>query len=201
MRLYPGLLWHMNRNDKIIYLSFDDGPIPGPTEFVLEVLRQYNAKGTFFCVGDNIRKHPDIFQDILKGGHSFGNHTFHHKNGWSCTTSDYLEEVSQGQAAISALDGGKKGNYLFRPPYGKITRSQIRSLKEMQSTIVMWDVLSGDFDSKLPMEKCLEKSIASTTKGSIVVFHDSIKAQQRLQFTLPRYLEHFYKLGYTFLGL
>ena len=197
MRLYPKLTWHKNRMNKAIYLTFDDGPIPGPTEFVLDTLGAFDAKATFFCVGDNVRKHSAIFQRILAEGHSVGNHTFNHKNGWKTNDIDYLENVNKGYQVLLEHGGTAVKSRLFRPPYGKIKRSQIRSLRP-KTDIVMWEVLSGDFDTDLPAAQCLQRSIRASTAGAIVVFHDSLKAEASLRYTLPRYMEHFQAEGYTF---
>jgi peptidoglycan/xylan/chitin deacetylase (PgdA/CDA1 family) len=189
--IYPGFVWHIATRDKKLYLTFDDGPIPEITEFVIEMLSKFNAKATFFCIGDNVRKHPGIFQKLLEGGHSIGNHTFNHMNGWKSDDESYLENVflCENQLNIETR--------LFRPPYGRIKTSQARLLPQTKQ-IIMWDVLSGDFSQKITPETCLKKSIRHSRPGSIVLFHDSIKASANMQFTLPRYLEHFSNLGYRF---
>ncbi len=189
--LYPSFVWSKPGKEKIIYLTFDDGPIPGVTEWVLDVLQHYHAKATFFCVGDNIRKHPRVFEKVKQEGHSIGNHTFNHLNGWKTAKKIYLENVSKfGQVAGQEV-------HLFRPPYGKISRSQAAVIRQTHQ-LIMWDVLSGDFDNTLPAHTCLQKSIQYTQKGTIIVFHDSLKARRNLQFVLPRYLQHFHSLGYSF---
>lgn len=177
---------------KTVYLTFDDGPVPGVTDWVLAQLTHYQVGATFFCVGDNIRKHPGVFENILAGNHSVGNHTFHHLNGWKTKTEPYLENVQLCQPYLSAQ------SRLFRPPYGRITGKQAAALQESGYRIVMWDVLTGDFDRNLPPEKCLRQSIRATGNGSIVVFHDSLKAQPNLMYALPKYIEHFLKEGFVF---
>lgn len=194
--IYPGLIWHKNRNRKALYLTFDDGPIPIVTEYVLEQLHQHDAKATFFCVGDNIAKHPHVFQKIIEQGHSIGNHTFNHINGWQTEDEMYCQNIAQCQKRI---DQSYQRNLrpLFRPPYGKITRRQARHLKKYYE-IIMWDVLSGDFDTDLDHEICLEKTISATRNGSIVVFHDSFKAEKTLRYCLPKFLSYFNERGYSF---
>ncbi len=189
--IYPDLVWKKPSKDTI-YITFDDGPIPEVTPYVLECLAEYNAKATFFCIGDNVRKHPDVYQQVLKGGHAVGNHTFNHLKGWDTEDGSYLKNIKQCGEYVSSN--------LFRPPYGKITKSQIKKLKIQQPDvqIIMWDVLSGDFDEKLKAEKCLRYVVRNTCPGSIVVFHDSIKAFPILQDVLPKALEFWKRKGYKF---
>jgi len=190
--LYPGLLWHKSRKEKCIYLTFDDGPIPIVTPFVLETLKKFNAKATFFCIGDNIQKHPDVFQQLENEGHRIGNHTFNHLRGWDTADDIYLENVIRCDELVKSD--------LFRPPHGRIKRSQISNLRSQISDleIIMWDVLSGDFDQKLAPENCLQNVLKYTRNGSIVVFHDSLKAFPRLQYTLPKALEYWSERNYRF---
>jgi peptidoglycan/xylan/chitin deacetylase (PgdA/CDA1 family) len=192
--LYPSFVWHKNTRSKELYLTFDDGPIPEVTEWVLEQLAIYQAKATFFCVGDNIRKHPAVFEKVVQSGHSIGNHTYNHLNGWKTPVSDYLQNIEACQQVAGI------GVRLFRPPYGKITRKQATHIQQTHQ-IIMWDVLSGDFDQQLPASRCLRKSIQHTEKGSIIVFHDSIKAWKNLKEVLPAYLAHFSGQGYSFRSL
>ena len=194
-----------------IFLRFDDGPVPEITPWVLDTLKKYDAKATFFCVGANIEKYPSVFQKIISEGHSIGNHTHNHLNGWKAKTKNYLENIALCNSAIknyqSSVLGNRSNNHflpindqrspLFRPPYGKLKRSQYSILKSKYS-LVMWDVLSGDFDQKLSEEKCLKNVLTKTREGSIVVFHDSIKAKKNLFYTLPKFLEHFSKKGFVF---
>jgi len=196
---YPSLTWSKKTDEKVIYLTFDDGPIPEVTEYVLDELNRFSAKATFFCVGHNIEKNRNIFDKLTLTHHSIGNHTFNHLNGWKTENDNYFDNIRQCEAIIGnkAKSQGKK---LFRPPYGKIKYSQLRKLKE-DYEIVMWDVLTGDFNVNLNEEKCLKKAIKYTDKGSIVIFHDSIKSQKNLQYVLPRYLEHYSSAGYKFEAL
>jgi peptidoglycan/xylan/chitin deacetylase (PgdA/CDA1 family) len=191
-KLYPELIWDVNQTTPCIYLTFDDGPIPIVTPAVLNILKQYNAKATFFCIGDNVRKHPDIFEEVKAGGHAIGNHTFNHLKGWKTGTQTYLENFLQADKLLNTP--------LFRPPYGRIKRAQIKALKEAKPglKIFMWDVLSGDFDMTLKPEDCLKGVLKYTEAGSMVVFHDSIKAFKRLEYVLPRALDVWSKEGYSF---
>lgn len=188
---------------KELYLTFDDGPVPGPTEFVLEELKKRNLAATFFCIGDNVRKYPAIFQKIIEAGHSIGNHTFNHLSGWKTSTTDYLKNIracdEQMVQSFSAYREGNDKRNLFRPPYGRITRSQVRSLKEYK--IVMWDVLTHDYAKSLSSDQCLRGSIGATRPGSIIVFHDSVKAEKNMTYVLPRYIDHFLSEGYVFKSL
>ncbi|SDL20078.1 Peptidoglycan/xylan/chitin deacetylase, PgdA/CDA1 family [Pedobacter sp. ok626] len=192
---YPSLTWNKSRSEKVIYLTFDDGPIPDVTTFVLKTLKSFDAKATFFCIGDNIVKHPDVFEQIKKDGHQIGNHTFNHLKGWKTEDKTYLNNFKACQKLTQT--------HLFRPPYGRIKKSQISEIKsaypEMQ--IVMWDVITGDFDLNLSPEECYRNAIKHTTSGSIVVFHDSLKAFDRLEYALPRFLQYFTDKGFSFLTL
>jgi len=204
---YPSLLWNKSRTEKVIYLTFDDGPIPNVTDFVLKTLKAFNAKATFFCIGDNILKHPEVYAHVINDGHAVGNHTFNHLKGWKTDDETYIENTLMCQQLTRTN--------LFRPPYGRIKKSQVRRLKSLvldqsdsrlstSSTglqIVMWDVLSGDFDINLSPEKCYQNVIKHTENGSIVVFHDSLKAFDRLEYTLPRALKYFSDKGFTFSSL
>ncbi len=143
-KLYPGLIWNMDRDQRCIYLTFDDGPIPIVTPFVLKTLKQYSAKATFFCIGDNIRKHPEVFEQVKAEGHSIGNHTFNHLRGWATDTETYVANFKQCDELVQSR--------LFRPPYGRIKRQQIEKIKALKGNnldIIMWDILSGDFDQQL----------------------------------------------------
>lgn len=193
--LYPSLTWKKSVSDNSIFLTFDDGPIPGLTEFILDTLDKYKIKATFFCVGDNLRKHPEIAKRALSEGHRLGNHSFNHLNGWQTNTLDYVSNVVRCQKELIDIDNSEP--QLFRPPYGKIKRSQIKHLKEKYE-IIMWDVLSGDFLESISKERCLEKSISATKPGSIVIFHDNLKAEEKVKYALPRYIEHFLNKDYRF---
>lgn len=192
--LYPWFVWHKSRSEKTIYLTFDDGPIPEVTEWVLHILQQYQAKATFFCVGDNIRKHPLVYEQVKQAGHTIGNHTYNHLNGWKTPKEVYMHNINQFEQAAG------KDIHLFRPPYGKITRQQAKIVRQTHQ-IIMWDVLSGDFDQNLSPAECLRKSIRYTEPGSIIIFHDSLKACKNLEYVLPQYLRHFHSLGYKFENL
>lgn len=195
--MLPGYTWHKEVVGKKLYLTFDDGPIPEVTPWVLEQLKKYGAKATFFCVGDNLVKHPDVTERIRQQGHLLANHTFNHLKGWQTREKRYVQNVAHCQRELEKyIDTGKKLP-LFRPPYGRITRKQAKQL-QAKYEIIMWDVLTNDYDNSLSQEKCLRKSISSTQSGSIIVFHDSLKARENMMYALPRYLEHFTNLGYTF---
>ncbi len=191
-KMFPNFIWKMPSKDKIIYLTFDDGPIPEVTPWVMEVLAQYNAKGTFFCVGENVKKHPNLIEELRQNGHSIGNHTYNHFNGWQTENIKYLRNVRKGAHAVHSE--------LFRPPYGRVKPSQAKFLNR-HYRVVMWDVLSGDFDPNLSNEQCLNNVIQHTKNGSIIVFHDSLKASEKLRFVLPKVLEHYSALGYRFEAL
>lgn len=190
---YSKCIWKIPSQEKVIYLSFDDGPHPEATPFVLNELAQYNAKASFFCIGNNVLKHANIYESILQAGHRVGNHTYDHLNGWKTDTAEYIENIKD---AANLIDSN-----LFRPPYGRITKKQIRVLKSspnLPNQIIMWDVLSGDFDLKLNGHDCARNVIKYTKPGSIIVFHDSQKAWDRMSVALPLVLSHFSALGYRF---
>lgn len=193
--LYKNCTWRLQPSERTVYLTFDDGPHPRATPFVLEQLDKYKAKASFFCIGKNVAEHPDIFQEIFIAGHAAGNHTYHHLNGWKTGAAEYLEDIRAADQYIHSR--------LFRPPYGKITPRQISRLRSERSDmdIIMWDVLSGDFDTSLPPTGCLERVLLKTESGSIVVFHDSEKAWDRMSYVLPRVLEYFSKKGFKIAAL
>ena len=198
-RIFPDLEWSVKTDEKVIYLTFDDGPVSPVTDFVIEELDTVGAKATFFCVGDNIRKNPQLFEKLRLKGHKVGNHTQNHLNGWRVEDDRYYENVELCTKTILS-HGSDHGTNLFRPPYGKIRRRQAKILKD-QFRIIMWSVLSGDYDQNLTPENCLKKTIRYTKKGSIVVFHDSLKAERNLRYVLPRFLHHFHSDGYSFKSL
>ncbi len=201
-KLYPNYIWSFSTKAKEIYLTFDDGPIPEVTEFVLRELKKYGAKATFFCIGENIQKHPDIFAKILSEKHQIGNHTFNHLHTRQASKTTYIENVYEGEKAIHKYCKEiRSREKFFRPPYGIIKRSYAKQLREKGYKIVMWDVISADFDPKVSPEKCLRNVLQNTRKGSIVVFHDSLKAKQNLYFTLPKVMEAYAKEGFTFKAL
>jgi peptidoglycan-N-acetylglucosamine deacetylase len=193
-KIYSSYIWSVDTKEKIIYLSFDDGPHAVATPFVLDELKKYNAKATFFCIGKNVVAEPAIYKRILDEGHAVGNHTYNHFNGWKTKDDVYLDDVREAGKFIDSI--------MFRPPYGRITSFQAKNiyaaLKKTVVKIIMWDVISGDFDNTLNGDQCLQNVILNTTKGSIVVFHDSEKAFSRLEFLLPEVLKFFEKKGYRF---
>lgn len=196
-RLFSGWTWRIpTGKEKVIYLTFDDGPMPGPTDFVLDQLKSAQAKATFFCIGDNVRKHPDTLRKVLDAGHRLGNHTFHHVRGWGISTEDYLSNVDR---CVEVLAGSP--TLLFRPPYGKITLRQAAALKRRGFRIVMWDVLTYDFQAGLKTGDALQRIRKATRPGSIVVFHDSLKAEPQLRILLPAYLDFLRSEGYVMRAL
>lgn len=213
--MYPSLVWEKPTDEKILYLTFDDGPHPTATPFVLDQLKQYNAKATFFCIGKNVAQHQHLYRRILDEGHKVGNHTFDHLNGWKTNDETYLRNIFKASKYIDSD--------LFRPPYGRITKLQASILQSANGewlmvnkkstededtrpltthhsafTIIMWTVLSGDFDEKISAERCLQNVILNARPGSIIVFHDSTKAWSRMSFALPNVLEYFCHRGFSF---
>jgi peptidoglycan-N-acetylglucosamine deacetylase len=189
--IYPAYTWNMDGVKKKIYLSFDDGPHPEATPFVLDELKKHGAKATFFCIGKNVAEHPAIYKRILDEGHAVGNHTQHHLNGWQTSDDTYFENIQQAAAYIDSN--------LFRPPYGRITRFQAKQVQEkLGLKIIMWSVLSADFDERISPEKCWNNVLKATKNGSIIVFHDSRKANERMRYALPKLLGEFGRKGYTF---
>jgi peptidoglycan-N-acetylglucosamine deacetylase len=188
----PNLVWHKKTNEKIVYLTFDDGPHPTITKFVLDTLQEYNAKATFFCIGNNVDKYPNTLNDILEQGHAIGNHTYNHVKGSSTSVKDYIDDIKAASKNINSN--------LFRPPYGSITKKQISAIKTElpHFSIVMYSVLSGDFDKKNSGENCAKNVIANAKPGSIIVFHDSEKAEQNLQYSLPKVLAYLKQKGFSF---
>jgi len=197
--IFKNWVWRLSSKEKLLYLTFDDGPTPEITEWTLNELKKYEAKATFFCIGKNIEEHPEIFQKIIKENHAVGNHTNNHLNGWKTKTSDYLQNIA---AAEKYFEENRKSEIvnlkLFRPPYGKIKLSQSKKLRKKDYKIMMWDVLSADFDVEISKEKCLENVIRNIQNGSIIVFHDSNKASEKLKFVLPKLLEYYSYLGFSF---
>lgn len=191
-KLFPNFTWRVPVEEPTLFLTFDDGPIPAVTPWVLEQLAQYNAQATFFCVGDNVRKYPQVFDAVVAQGHAVGNHTFNHLNGWTTENLPYFHNVRRCANLIHSE--------LYRPPYGRMKPKQAQFLQRHYQ-IVMWDVLSGDFDPVLSPEQCLTNVLANAEPGSIVVFHDSLKAEENLRYALPRVLEHFAAQGYRFAKL
>lgn len=180
-KLFPNYLWNKSRKKPYVYFTFDDGPIPEVTPWVLDTLKAYDMQGTFFCVGDNVRKHSNIYNRLVTEGHSVGNHSYSHKSGWSSDVENYLDDVE--------LCGSFVQSDLYRPPYGRLKPQQAEAIRH-QYQIVMWDVLSGDFDQNITSEQCYQNVIQNLKPGSIVVFHDNIKSFETLKEVLPRVMEY-----------
>lgn len=208
--IYPSLIWENPTEEKILYLTFDDGPHPTATPFVLDQLKQYNAKATFFCIGKNVAALPYMYRKILEEGHTTGNHTFNHLNGWKTDDKTYIQNILEASKYINSN--------LFRPPYGRITKFQTSllqrdgqwSMADKEASliidhspfnIIMWTILSGDFDETISPQRCLQNVILNSKRGNIIVFHDSTKAWDRMSFALPKVLEYFSKEGYSFKSL
>ena len=176
-------------NDKVIYITIDDGPIPEMTPGTLDMLAQYNAKATFFCVGDNVRKYPDLFERIKAEGHSVGNHTFNHLNGLRTKVSEYIDNVKLADPLINSN--------LFRPPHGRMKHRQTIALSEGRK-IILWDVLSKDYDTRVSPERCWQNVENYVSNGSIILFHDNIKATPRQRYALEKTLQRYTEEGYQF---
>jgi peptidoglycan/xylan/chitin deacetylase (PgdA/CDA1 family) len=191
-KLYPECIWNMETKENEIYLTFDDGPHPQVTQFVLDELKKYNAEATFFCIGKNVKEHFNIYKQIISEGHRPGNHTFNHLNGWKTADKKYLDDIKQAADIIDSP--------FFRPPYGRATKFQMKALQEdkFQLKTIMWDVLSGDFDEKITPENCYLNVVKYAKAGSIIVFHDSLKALPRLLYALPLVLRFFSEKGFIF---
>ncbi len=193
-KFFGGFIWNVARKRKKVYLTFDDGPIPEVTPWVLDVLRKHDIKATFFCIGDNIEKHPEVFRQVVAEGHAVGNHTFNHLNGWNTEDALYLENADKCQQSI--LKYKPEGTRLFRPPYGKMSRKQASAMRHKGYKLIMWDVLSADFDQTISSEDCLKNVVDNVENGSIIIFHDSLKAQQNMQYALPRVIDFLKKENY-----
>lgn len=201
-KIFSGFVWDLPNKEKKVYLTFDDGPTPEITEWALNQLKQFDAKATFFCIGENIQKYPEIFNKVVQEGHTIGNHTFNHLKGWETATADYIKnvlacdkQISQHSQIFNLQSSNQKAKF-FRPPYGKIRFGQSRILKKMGYQIIMWDVLSADFDTKVSPEECLENVVKNLRSGSIIIFHDSIKASKNLEYALPKILAFLKENGY-----
>lgn len=190
--IYPDLIWNKSRNEKKIYLTFDDGPVPEATPFVLNELKKANAKATFFMIGDNVSKYPELKNQVIAEGHSIGNHTFNHLKGWNTDTARYLENTAKCGELINTN--------LFRPPYGRATFSQLNSIKKTHQ-IIMWEVLTGDYMPEMNKEICLKNAVSHSKNGSIILFHDSIKAFDNMSYALPKALEYWKNEGFEICGL
>lgn len=189
---YPDCIWDIKTEGKVLYLTFDDGPHPVATSFVLEELKKYNAKATFFCVGENVEEHFNIYKNIIDQGHAVGNHTYDHLNGWRTKDKEYLDNIFKAKKIIDSN--------LFRPPYGKISKFQLEQLKAEKYNLkpIMWSVISGDFDGKVSGEECYINVVKNAKEGSIVVFHDSQKAVDKVRYALPLVLKYFKEKGFEF---
>lgn len=181
------LVWNIPNREKKVYITFDDGPVPEVTPGVLQILADYKLKSTFFCVGHNVSKYTEIFQMLKSEGQITGNHTFNHLNGWKTTTKEYIENVEQCNDHLNST--------LFRPPYGRMKTRQIRALSKKYN-IIMWSVLSGDFDHNNSRQKCVDNVLNNVKEGSIILFHDSIKAKERVLYALPAVIENLLRMGY-----
>lgn len=189
-QFYKKRIWAYPKGKNCVYLTFDDGPTPEVTYWVLDQLKKFDAKATFFCIGKNVKNHPAIYNRIIQEGHSVGNHTFNHLNGWKTTTSTYLANVAKASKYIPSK--------LFRPPYGRANFKQANKLQKSGYKIIMWDVLAMDWDQNLAPEKCYQNILKHTHDGSILVFHDSEKAFKNLQNILPDVLKELRRKGFSF---
>ena len=200
--LIPSCTWRKVGQEKVIYLTFDDGPHPEITAWVIDELKKHQIKATFFCVGDNLRKHTATAKQLLTEGHQIGNHTMHHIKGWKHKNVDYLRDIEDCDTEIckihEQLNDEKAQPRLFRPPYGQIKPSQIKLLRTKGYEIIQWSDLSCDYDKRLDCERSLSALVKNAKSGSIVVFHDSEKAENQLKQILPRYLEAMLAEDYTF---
>ena len=192
-KIFSGYVWSFPDDKPDVYLTFDDGPHPEITTWVLSELKKYNAPATFFCIGKNVRAYPEIYKRIIQEGHSIGNHTYNHLNAWKTSAHQYEQDIENAAAVIDSN--------LFRPPYGRILNKNIAGIKQVlgkEAKIVMWDVLSGDFDKNISQQQCLQNVLKNTGAGSIIVFHDSLKAFKNLEYAFPLVLENLQQRGYTF---
>lgn len=189
---YHECVWKIKTEEKKIYLTFDDGPSPEATPFVLEHLDKAGAKATFFCIGEQVDKHPGIYDQIITAGHRVGNHTYTHLNGWKTPNDQYFHDVEKASARIRSN--------IFRPPFGRITKFQIKAIggDKLKLHTIMWHVISADFDRSISPDQCYLNVVRNAEKGSIVVFHDSDKAFPNMRESLPRTLEYYKDLGYAF---
>lgn len=188
--LFPGTIWRMPEQEKVIYLTFDDGPVEKETPWVMNLLNQYQIKATFFCVGENADNNQHLIQELLNNGHSVGNHAYNHLPAWKCSRSEYFNNIEKARPYIP-------GN-LFRPPHGQLYPWYMKELKSRFSKVVMWDVLSMDYDKRLSKEQVLSNVTDNVRNGSVVVFHDSAKAWERLNYALPKSLDFLLEKGYRF---
>ena len=196
--LLSNIIWSFDKNKKEIFLTFDDGPTPNVTYWVLDELAKYNAKATFFCIGKNIEKHPKTFLKTIKNGHSIGNHTHNHLNGLETDNVSYFKNILKCEKTIQQFNDLTIQQKLFRPPYGKIKPNQIKFLKSKNYNIVLWDVLSADFDANITQDTCLQNVLKNSENVSIIVFHDSVKAFNKLKYVLPNILKYYSDRGFAF---
>ncbi|WP_029035785.1 polysaccharide deacetylase family protein [Salinimicrobium terrae] len=201
--IYPRRIWDGPAGEKVLYLTFDDGPVPQVTPWVLEQLGKYNAKATFFCIGENVERYPEIFRQVIKEGHVVGNHTYSHLNGWKTSVEEYIQNSLQARETMEneLPQGTEFKNPLFRPPYGRIKNVQAKRLQQEGFRIVMWSIVSRDYDRTLSPEKCLQNVLNNVRPGSIIVFHDSFKAEKNMKKILPEVLKHYKNSGFCFKGL
>lgn len=197
-KFYSDYTWRVKRKDKVLFLTFDDGPVPEVTDWVLEQLHAYQARATFFLLGRQVQLFPELAHKIIDGGHCIGNHTFAHKDGWKTENKLYLRDFLQGHQAIKEYTGYH--TVYFRPPFTRISRGQAQHIMRSHE-IIMLDVMSGDFDENISAETCYQNIVQNAKSGSIVLLHDTKKAWPRLKEVLPRVLAHYDKLGYRFLGI
>ncbi len=193
-RYFHRYTWRLNPNEKSIYLTFDDGPNNIATTEVLDILKHFNIKATFFCVGENVLKYPDIMERIVSEGHSIGNHTHNHLKGWNCPSKTYLENMEKAAEGLSVYTN----SMLFRPPYGRIRKEQASQIIQRGYKIIMWDILSYDYDKNLNIHQCIQKISLKTRNGSLVVFHDSLKSRNQTNEILPIYIKNMLNKGFQF---
>ena len=187
--MFKNYYWHGNREEKTVYLTFDDGPTPLVTDYVIDLLSQYGFKATFFCIGDKVDRYPETYKLLENKGHRVGNHTYHHLNAWTTKRDMYLNDINECRKVVDTK--------LFRPPYGRITRDVTQRLIKKGYKIVLWDVLSGDFDQSRTSESCLKNLKKNTRNGSVIVFHDSDKSFEKLKVILPEYLAFLKRKGWN----
>lgn len=196
-QLLSGYVWDIPNKEKSVYLTFDDGPTPEITEWVLDLLAKHDIKATFFCIGNNIDKHPDVFKKVIAQGHAIGNHTYNHLNGWKTDYDTYLQNTDACEKTIENYNPQVKTT-AFRPPYGKIKSAQAKAVKAKGYKIIMWDVLSADFDTSITPQECLKNVIENTREGSVIIFHDSVKAYTNLEYALPKAIDYLKEKGFKF---
>jgi peptidoglycan/xylan/chitin deacetylase (PgdA/CDA1 family) len=192
-KLFPRRVWQLDTDQKIAYISFDDGPHERITPMVLQLLKKHDALATFFCIGDRVNKHPECFEQIKKAGHAVGNHTYQHVNGWKTDLINYMEDVQKADALI--------GSKIFRPPYGRLTSAQFQRLEVEGYKTIMWTILSGDYDKRLSPDECTKRVLNSLKPGAIILFHDSEKAEKNMMVALGNLLEEGISRGYVFKSL